>query len=153
MSLVKGFFALFLKKSAKLASHSSPRVHASVSSSTPAAQLEVAPLPDSIEWVQLRDGSAGKTYYWFRSTRATVWKAPDGVEVVCTVLGLRRGSSSACHILPSPPPPLSPPPPPLHPAHPPHSTPPHTQTHQHTNTHTNRHKNTHNTAHTPNRDM
>ena len=43
---------------------------------TPAAQLEVAPLPDSIEWVQLRDGNAGKSYYLNRCTRATVWKAP-----------------------------------------------------------------------------
>ena len=84
MSLVKGFFALFPenKKSAKLASPSSPRVPASGSPSTPAAQLEVAPLPDSIEWVQLRERKAGKTFYWNRRTRATVWKAPAGVEVV-----------------------------------------------------------------------
>ena len=40
-------FPNFLK-SAKLAPHSSPRVPASVSPSTPAAQLEVAPVPDSI---------------------------------------------------------------------------------------------------------
>ena len=84
MSLVKGFFALFpkIKKSAKLASHSSPRVPASVSPSTPAAQLEVAPLPDSIEWVQLRERHAGKIYYWNRRTNSTVWPAPAGVEVV-----------------------------------------------------------------------
>ena len=65
-----------------LASHSSPRVPASASPSTPAAQLEVAPLPDSIEWVQLREHYAGKTYYWNRRTDSTVWQAPAGVEVV-----------------------------------------------------------------------
>ena len=49
ISLVKGFFALFnVLKNAKLASHSGPRVPASGSPSTPAAQLEVAPLPDSM---------------------------------------------------------------------------------------------------------
>ena len=66
----------------KLASHSSPRVPASGSPSTPAAQLEGAPLPDSIEWVQLRERHAGKTYYWNRCTNSTVWQAPAGVEVV-----------------------------------------------------------------------
>ena len=38
------------KRGAKLASHSSP---ASASPSTPAAQLEDAPLPDSVEWVRV----------------------------------------------------------------------------------------------------
>ena len=81
MRLVKGFFALFLpQKSAKLASHS--RVPASVSPSTPAAQLEVVPLPDSIEWLQLRERFAGKACYWNRRTDSTVWQAPAGVEVV-----------------------------------------------------------------------
>ena len=71
----KGGFALFPKlKNAKLASHSSPRV--------PAAQLEVAPLPDSVEWVRLRERHAGKTYFWNRRTNSTVWQAPAGVEVV-----------------------------------------------------------------------
>ena len=55
---------------------------ASGSSSTPAAQLEVAPLPDSIEWVQLRERHAGKTYFWNRRTNSTVWQGPAGVEVV-----------------------------------------------------------------------
>ena len=57
MSLVKGFFVLIskIKKVRSWASHSSPRVPASVSPSTPAAQLEVAPMPDSLEWVQLRE--------------------------------------------------------------------------------------------------
>ena len=75
-----GFFRTFrqIAKSAKLASHSSPRVPASVSPSTPAAQLEDAPLPDSIEWVQLRERHAGKTFHWNRRTRATVWKAAAG---------------------------------------------------------------------------
>ena len=58
-----GFFAPFPPKNAKLASHSSPRVPASGSPSTPAAQLEGAPLPDSIEWVQLRERHAGKTHF------------------------------------------------------------------------------------------
>ena len=39
-------------------------------------------MPDSIEWVQLRDGNAGKTHHWNRRIRASVWKAPAGVEVV-----------------------------------------------------------------------
>ena len=47
-------------------SRSSPRVPASGSPSTPAAQLEVAPLPDSVEWVRLRERHAGKTYFWNR---------------------------------------------------------------------------------------
>ena len=70
------------QKSAKLASHSSPRVPTSGSPSTPAAQLEVAPLPDSLEWVQLRDGNSGKTYCWNRRTRKSVWKPLPGVKVV-----------------------------------------------------------------------
>ena len=84
MSLVNVFFALFPKnkKSAKLGPHSSPRVPSSVSSSTPAAQLVVEPVPVSSEWVQLRDGDAGKTYYWNRRTNQTVWQPPAGVEVV-----------------------------------------------------------------------
>ena len=62
--------------------HSSPRVPASCSTSTPAAQLVVEPVPVSTEWVQLREGDAGKTYYWNRRTNRSVWKAPAGVEVV-----------------------------------------------------------------------
>ena len=81
----EGVFRTFPKnkKSAKLVSHSSPRVPASGSPSTPAAQLEGAPLPDSIEWVQLRERHAGKTYYRNRRTYSTVWQAPAGFEVVC----------------------------------------------------------------------
>ena len=52
---------------------------ASVTSSTPAAQLVVEPVQVSTEWVQLRERKAGKTFYW---NRRTVWKAPAGVEVV-----------------------------------------------------------------------
>ena len=79
MSLVKVFFALFpkIKKSAKLASHSGSALLPESSPTTPAAQLEV-----SVEWVQLRERKAGKSFYWNRRTRATVWKAPAGVEVV-----------------------------------------------------------------------
>ena len=67
MGLLKEFFALFpvLKKARSwlrtrigTAPESSP--------STPVAQLE-----DSLEWVQLSDRDAGKTYYWKRRTRAT----------------------------------------------------------------------------------
>ena len=32
--------------------------------------------------VQLHDGVTGKTYFWNRRTRATVWKSPPGVKVV-----------------------------------------------------------------------
>ena len=80
----EGFFRTFPQnqKSAKLASRSSPRVPTSVSPSTPAAQLEVAPLPDSVEWVQLRERHAGETYYWNRRTNSTVWQAPAGFDVV-----------------------------------------------------------------------
>ena len=80
----KGVFRTFPqnKKSAKLASHSSPRVPAKVSPSTPAAQLEVAPMLDSIEWVQLREHHAGKSFYWNRRTRASAWQPPPGVRVV-----------------------------------------------------------------------
>ena len=82
MSLVKGFLSTFpqIKKSAKLGPHSSPRVPASVSSSTLAAQLEDAPVPDSNEWVQFLNG--GKAYYWNRRTNATVWQSPPGGNVV-----------------------------------------------------------------------
>ena len=75
----EGFFRTFPqnKKSAKLAPHSSPRVPASGSPSTPASQLEV-----SVEWVRLRERHAGKTYFWNRRTNSTVWQAPAGVEVV-----------------------------------------------------------------------
>ena len=75
------FFTLFpkLKKSAKLASHSSLRVPASGSPSTLAAQLEDAPVPDSNEWVLFRKG--GKPYHWNRRT-FSVCKPPPGVKVV-----------------------------------------------------------------------
>ena len=77
-----GFFRTFpqSKKSAASAASTSQRVHASVSSSTPAAQLEVAPVPDTIEWVQLSDGNTGKTYFWNRRTRVSSWLVPEGHE-------------------------------------------------------------------------
>ena len=53
---------------------------ASVSSSTLAAQLEDAPVPDSNEWVQFLNG--GKASHWNRRTNATVWQSPPGVNVV-----------------------------------------------------------------------
>ena len=57
-------------------------VHASVSSSTPAAQLEDAHVLDSIEWVQLSDGDTGRTYFRNRRTCTTEWKPPPGIRVV-----------------------------------------------------------------------
>ena len=73
------FFALFhkIKKSAKLASHSGSELLPESSPSTPAAQLEV-----SVEWVRLKERHAGKTHFWSRRTRSTVWQAPAGVDVV-----------------------------------------------------------------------
>ena len=68
---------LVLKNSPKVALHSGSALHPESSPSTPAAQLEV-----SVEWVQLRVRDAGKSYFWNRRTRATVWKVPAGVEVV-----------------------------------------------------------------------
>ena len=65
------------KKSAKLASHSGSELLAESSPSTPAAQLE-----DSVEWVQLWERFAGKTYNWSRRTNSTVWQTPPGVKVV-----------------------------------------------------------------------
>ena len=39
-------------------------------------------LPDSAEWVQLRDDATSKPYFWNRRTRATMWKPPPGIRVV-----------------------------------------------------------------------
>ena len=39
-------------------------------------------LPDSAEWVQLRDEATSKVYFWNRRTRATKWKPPPGIRVV-----------------------------------------------------------------------
>ena len=77
-----GVFSTFhpISKSAKLGPHSSPRVRASVSSSTLAAQLEDAPVPESNEWVQRLNG--GKAYCWNRRTNAIVWQSPPGVNLV-----------------------------------------------------------------------
>ena len=61
MSLFNGFFALFpqnfLKKNAKVGAHSSPRVPASVSSSTPSAQLEGFFIDENDDvWMRLPSG-------------------------------------------------------------------------------------------------
>ena len=42
----------------------------------------MAPMPDSIEWVELSDAN-GRTYFWNRPSQATVWKTPPGVQIVC----------------------------------------------------------------------
>ena len=39
-------------------------------------------LPDSAEWVQLRDEATSKPYFWNRRTRVTKWKPPPGIRVV-----------------------------------------------------------------------
>ena len=70
-------------------------MHASVSSSTPAAQLEVAPVPDTIEWVQLSDGNTGKTYFWNRRTHVSSWLAPEGMKVVW--IGTRDEEGVLCY--------------------------------------------------------
>ena len=83
MSLVKVFFAPSSKKKVRSWLHNRvPRVPASASPSTLVAQLVVEPVQVSTEWVQLRDVNSGKPYYWNRRARASVWKAPAGVEVV-----------------------------------------------------------------------
>ena len=40
------------------------------------------PLPESVEWVQLRDEATSRTYFWNRRTRETRWKPPPGIRVV-----------------------------------------------------------------------
>ena len=65
------------KKSAKVTSHSGSELPPHPSPSTAAAQLE-----GSVEWVRLREKHAGKTYFWNRRTNSTVWRAPEGVDVV-----------------------------------------------------------------------
>ena len=67
------------KKSARAAASPSAELPREVSSWTPAAY--VAPMPDSIEWVELSDAS-GRTYFWNRRSQATVWKTPPGVQIV-----------------------------------------------------------------------
>ena len=106
MRIFLGFFRTFpqIKKSAKLAAHSSPRVPASISPSTPATQLEDAPLPDSIEWVQLRERRAGKTFHWNRRTRATVWKAWIGERTEEGVFCWHRDTRVSTYDLPPLPP-------------------------------------------------
>ena len=69
-------------KNAKLASHSSPRVPASVSPSTPAAQLEDAPLPDS---------SSG-----CRSGNATLARLTTGTDVLTVQSGRHQLVSRSC---------------------------------------------------------
>ena len=74
VSLVKVFFRTFLqnKKSAASASSPSPRVHASVSSSTPATQLRTR----LWEWVMIL--TSEEPYHWDRRTGETRWQMEDG---------------------------------------------------------------------------
>ena len=75
----EGFFRTFPRPKKKceigfaLGVGTAPRV----SPSSQAARLE-----DSVEWVQLWERFAGKTYYWNRRTNSTVWQTPPGVKVV-----------------------------------------------------------------------
>ena len=39
-------------------------------------------LPESVEWVQLRDEATSRPYFWNRRTRETKWKSPQGIRVV-----------------------------------------------------------------------
>ena len=39
-------------------------------------------LPESAEWVQLRDEATSRPYFWNRRTRETKWKPPPGIRVV-----------------------------------------------------------------------
>ena len=39
-------------------------------------------LPESVEWVQLREEATSRTYFWNRRTRETKWKPPPGIQVV-----------------------------------------------------------------------
>ena len=69
----EGVFRTFpqLKKSAKLGPHSSPRVHASVSSSTPAPQHTRL-----TAWVMILTDQG--PHYWDRRTGETRWQMEDG---------------------------------------------------------------------------
>ena len=39
------------------------------------------PVPDSVEWVELR-GVDGKTHFWNRRSNETAWNPPEGIKVV-----------------------------------------------------------------------
>ena len=39
-------------------------------------------LPESAEWVQLRDEATSRPYFWNRRTRETMWQPPPGIRVV-----------------------------------------------------------------------
>ena len=74
MSLGKWFFCTFpkIKKSANLGPHSSRRVHAGVSSSTPAPHHRTR----LWEWVMILTDQG--PYYWDRRTGETRWTMEDG---------------------------------------------------------------------------
>ena len=69
----QGVFRTFpqSQKSAAFAAHPSPRVHASVSSSTPASQLRRL-----FDWVLVNAGEG--PYYWNRRTGETCWEMEEG---------------------------------------------------------------------------
>ena len=69
-------------------------------------------LPESVEWVQLRDEATSRTYFWNRRTRETNWKPPPGIRVVWvgqTTEGggvwywHKRTRASTCELPPLPP--------------------------------------------------
>ena len=39
------------------------------------------PVPDSVEWVELR-GVDGKTHFWNRRSNEIAWNPPEGIKVV-----------------------------------------------------------------------
>ena len=53
-------------------------------------------LPESAEWVQLRDEATSRSYFWNRRTCETMWQPPPGIQVVWVgVKGSGEGVSSA----------------------------------------------------------
>ena len=63
-------------------------------------------LPDSAEWVQLRDAATSKPYFWNRRTRATMWKPPPGIlarrlglvaSVSCVLLARQWIQCACCY--------------------------------------------------------
>ena len=102
----EGFFRTFpqIKKSAKLGPHSSRRVHASVSSSTPAPHHRTR----LWDWVMIITDQG--PYFWDRSTGETRWTNGSWIRafLVCCglmaamcVLGMVRSTRrlTACHVV------------------------------------------------------
>ena len=69
-------------------------------------------LPESVEWVQLRDEATSRPYFWNRRTRETKWKPPPGIRVVWVgqategggIWYWHKGTRANTHVLPPLPP-------------------------------------------------